>query len=40
MAAPALKNPREMGGGGDLKYFFNLKVYPTNFMPFFFDNFC
>ena len=36
---PALKNPREMGGG-IFKGFFNLKVYPTNFMPFFSDNFC
>ena len=24
---------------GDLAYFFSLKVYPTNLMPFFFDNF-
>ena len=40
VAAPALKNPREMGGGGILTYFFNLKVYPTNSKPFFFDNFC
>ena len=40
MAAPALKNPREMGGGGILTYFVNLKLYPTNFMPFFVDNFC
>ena len=34
MAAPALTNPKEMGGGGILTYFFSLKVYPTNFMPF------
>ena len=26
--------------GGKLTYFFNLKVYPTNYMPFLFDNFC
>ena len=25
----------EMEGGGGLTYFFHLKVYPTNFMPFF-----
>ena len=30
----------ERNGGGDLTYFFNLKVYPANFMPFFLDNFC
>ena len=23
-----------------MTYFFNPKLYPTNFMPFFFDNFC
>ena len=28
------------GGGGILTYFFILQVYPTNFMPFLFDNFC
>ena len=28
------------GGGGNLTYFFNLKVYRTNLMQFFFDNFC
>ena len=37
MAAPALKTPREIGG--ILTLFSNPKVYPTNFMPFFFDNF-
>ena len=40
MAVPALKNVKEVGGGGDLTYFFNLKVYRTNFMQFFCDNFC
>ena len=40
MAVPALKKPKEvMGGGGTLTEFFNLKVYPTNFMPFCFDKF-
>ena len=32
---PALKNLREMGGGADFDVTLNLKVYPTNFMPFF-----
>ena len=41
VAAPALRNPKEVGWGrGILTYFFSLKVYPTNFMPFLFDNFC
>ena len=30
----------ERNGGGGFDVIFNLKVYPTNFMPFFFDNFC
>ena len=38
VAAPALKNPKEVGGG-DVDVIFNLKVYPTNFMLFLFDNF-
>ena len=37
VAAPALKNRK--GGGGDFDVIFNLKVYPTKFMPLF-DNFC
>ena len=28
------------GNGGDFDVIFNPKVYLTNFMPFFFDNFC
>ena len=42
MAASALKNPKEVeGGGGDFDVIsFNLKVHPTNFMPIFLDNFC
>ena len=37
---PALKSSKEVGGRGEiLTYVFNLKVYPTNFMPFFLDNF-
>ena len=35
-----MKNPNEVGGGGGiLTYLFNLRIYPTNFMPFFFDTF-
>ena len=30
---PALKYPKECGGGGDFD-FFSLKVYPTNFTSF------
>ena len=37
VAALALKNRREMGGG-IWTYFFNLKVSPTNLIPFLFDN--
>ena len=39
VAAAALKM-LEKWGGGILTSFFNLKVYPTSFMPLFFDNFC
>ena len=39
-AAPVQKNPKEWGGGVILKQFFNLKVYPTDFMAFFFENVC
>ena len=34
------KIQKKWGGVGILALFFNLKVYPTDFMPFFFDNFC
>ena len=37
VAVPALKNQKEVG---DVDVIFSQKVYPANFMPFFFDNFC
>ena len=37
VAAPSLQNLKEVGRW---EGFFNLKVYPNNSMPVFFDNFC
>ena len=39
MAAPTLKLMKEVEGG-DFDVIFIPKVYSTNFMPFFFENFC
>ena len=37
VAAPALNNLKEVRGDCDV--IFNLKAYPINLMPLFFDNF-